>query len=510
MDQLFDLHKFNFQTATQNLAFMNNLFRLGVKMILLSAIIVMIPSCAVNPVTGKKQIMLMSEAQEVQMGASYDPQVVATFGEYKHDRMQSFVQSIANDMGKLSHRPNLTYHVKLLDSPVVNAFAVPGGYIYLTRGILAQLNNEAELIGVIGHEMGHITARHSVSQQSKQQLGQLILIGGMIASEKFRGVAEYAMQGMQLLFLKYSRDDERQADRLGVEYMSKVGYDAHKMADFFQVLNKMNMDSEHGGVPTFLSTHPDPGDRYSAVLQMAGEWHAKMPGTNWKVNQDAYLQMIDGIVYGEDPRQGFVEGNTFYHPDMKFRFNFPAGWQFQNAPTQVTMAPSDGKALMVFTMAAQKSLEEAAAATLQQLELNVTDSRKTTVNGMPAIVAMSTQSSQNQSTGQTQTIKVMSYFIDNNGSYFVFHGVSSDADFNAYTNVFQANMGTFSKLTDPSKLNVQPQKLLVKKVARTGTLSEAFRSLGVPQNKMEEFALLNNLELNSTVQAGKLIKIVGK
>ena len=314
---------------------------------------------------------------------------------------------------------------------------------------------------------------------------------------------------MQLLFLKYSRDDERQADKLGVEYMSKVGYDAHKMADFFQVLNKMNMDSEHGGVPTFLSTHPDPGDRYSAVLQMAGDWHTKMPGTNWKVNQDAYLQMIDGIVYGEDPRQGFVEGNTFYHPDMKFRFNFPAGWQFQNAPTQVTMAPADGKALMVFTMAPQKTLEEAAATTLQQLELNVTDSRKTTVNGMPAIVAMSTQSSQNQSTGQAQTIRVMSYFINNNGSVFVFHGVSSDVDFNSYTNVFQANMGTFAKLTDPSKLNVQPQKLLVRKVSRTGTLAEAFRTLGVPQNKMAEFALLNNLELNSTVQAGKMIKIVG-
>jgi len=175
-------------------------------------------SCAINPVTGKRQIMFMSEEQEVQMGIAYDPQVVATFGEYRNDNILNFISAKTTEMGVISHRPNLQYHVKILDSPVVNAFAVPGGYMYLTRGILAQFNNEAELMGVIGHEMGHITARHSVSQQSKQQLGQLLLIGGMIASEKFAQYAEYALQGMQLLFLKFSRDNEREADALGVEY----------------------------------------------------------------------------------------------------------------------------------------------------------------------------------------------------------------------------------------------------------------------------------------------------
>ena len=217
-------------------------------------------SCAVNPATGKKQFMLMSKSQEVEMGRQYDPQVIATFGEYKDDQIQAFIQQKGLELAKISHWPDLVYHVKILDSPVVNAFAVPGGYIYLTRGILAQLNNEAELAGIIGHEMGHITARHSVSQQSKQQLGQLLIIGGMIASEDFRQYAGYAMMGMQLLFLKFSRDDERQADELGVEYSSRIGYDAHKMADFFQVLKKMNITSEQDGVPTFLSTHPDPGD----------------------------------------------------------------------------------------------------------------------------------------------------------------------------------------------------------------------------------------------------------
>ena len=342
-----------------------------INIILFIAISFAVISCAVNPVSGKMQIMLMSEADEIQQGLAYDPQVISTFGEYKNDKLLSFLQAKTNEMGLISHRPKLQYHIKILDSPVVNAFAVPGGYIYLTRGILAQLNNEAELIGVIGHEMGHITARHSVSQMSKQQLGQLLLIGGMIASEKFAHYAEAAMQGMQLLFLKFSRDDERQADALGVEYSSKIGYDAHKMADFFKVLQKMNMAESEGGVPTFLSTHPDPGDRYNTVNQTASEWQSKLTETkNWKVNADSYLQMIDGIIYGEDPRQGYVEGSTFYHPELRFRFTYPAGWQYQNQPTQVNMAPQDGKALLVFTLAKQKSLQ-AADSTIAQLGLTL-------------------------------------------------------------------------------------------------------------------------------------------
>ncbi|MGB4084527.1 MAG: M48 family metalloprotease, partial [Bacteroidales bacterium] len=165
---------------------------------LISTAVITVISCAVNPVTGRKQIMLMSEAQEIQLGLSYDPQVLASFGEYNNPALQSWVQAKGTEMGKISHRPNLQYHVKVVDSPVVNAFAVPGGYIYLTRGIMANLNNEAEFIGVLGHEMGHIAARHSVSQQTKQQLGTLILIGGMVASPKFANYAEQAMQGLGL------------------------------------------------------------------------------------------------------------------------------------------------------------------------------------------------------------------------------------------------------------------------------------------------------------------------
>jgi predicted Zn-dependent protease len=483
---------------------------IAIKISSLFVFLLSISTCAVNPVTGKKQVMMMSESQEVDMGRQYDPEVLATFGKYQDDKLNAYIQEKGREIAKISHRPGIEYYFKVIDSPVVNAFAVPGGYVYITRGILAQLNNEAELMGVMAHELGHIAARHSVSQQSNQQMGQLLLIGGMIASDKFAEYGQYAMQGMQLLFMKFSRDDEREADRLGVEYSSKLGFDAHKMADFFQVLNKMNLADENAGVPTFLSTHPDPGDRYVSVNKQAKDWQDSLKYPSWKVNSDSYLQMIDGIIYGEDPRQGYVEANTFYHPELKIKFSFPAGWKIDNSPIQVRMMPQDGKALMVFTISPEETMEEAAKYTAEQLQMTIQESKKITINGLPAVESLSKQVITDQSTGQTSTNLILSCYIECGSYVYVFHGVSSETDFKSYFSSLESAMTTFSRLTEPSKINVKPNKLLVKKVQNAGTLSDAFRFYGVPQAKMNEIALLNNLELTDKVQAGRLIKIIGQ
>ncbi|MCX6302768.1 MAG: M48 family metalloprotease [Bacteroidia bacterium] len=483
---------------------------ISVKISLLLGAIMLVISCAINPVTGKKQVMLMSEAQELALGSQYDPQVLATFGEYKSDALLSFIKEKTTEMGKISHRPTLEYHIKILDSQVVNAFAVPGGYIYLTRGILAQLNNEAELMGVIAHEMGHITARHSASQQTKQQLGQLVLMGTMIASERLAQYAQYAMQGMELLFLRFSRDDERMADRLGVRYSTLIGYDAHKMADFFQVLNKMSMAESVGGVPTFMSTHPDPGDRYNTVNQLATWWQDSLGMTSPKVGGDSYLQLIDGIVYGEDPRQGYAEVSIFYHPTLKFKFSFPAGWKLENTPAQINIAPADQKALMIFTMANERVLKAAADSTLKRLGLTLVESNQATVNGLPAITTVSKQIQQDQSTGATSTNMIFSYFIEYGGLIYVFHGVSADTDFSTYMSQFESSMKTFSTLTDAAKINVKPKRIIIKKVFSTGTVSSALAYYGIKQEQLAEVALLNNLELTAQVQAGKLIKVIGE
>ncbi len=478
--------------------------------LVLTAVVVVI-SCAVNPVTGKNQLVLMSESQEIAQGAQYDPQVVAQFGVYKDDPLLAFVQGKTTEMGKVSHRPNLEYHVKVLDTPVVNAFAVPGGYIYLTRGILAQLNNEAELAGIIGHEMGHINARHSLTQQAKQQVGQILVMGGALASKKFAAYANYALSGMQLLYLKFSRDDERQADQLGAIYSTRVGYDAHKMADFFKTLYKMQMAEEQSGVPTFLSTHPDPGDRYNTVNKYATKLQDSIkPGNKWLVNGDSYLNLVNGIVYGADPRQGYVEGNTFYQPEMKFKFSFPTGWALENQPSQVNIAPTDGNALIIFGLSSQSSIADAEKSTAESLSLKTQQSKNVTVNGLSAIEAISKQASQNSSTGAVDTNMVLSYYINYNNSCMVFHGVASKDNFKNFSDKFKSTMQSFDKLTDPSKINVKPKKLLVKKAPKAGTLSDTFTALGVKKDDMANLALLNEMELTDNVAAGKLIKVIGE
>lgn len=481
-----------------------------IRLSLLTAFAVLITTCAVNPVTGKRQVMLVSEEQEIQMGKEYDPQIMAQFGEYKNDALLSFINQKAQEIGKVSHRPDIQWNVRILDSPVVNAFAVPGGYVYFTRGILTHFNSEAELVGVLGHEMGHVTARHSVSQQSKQQLGQLLMIGGMLASETFAQYGQEAMQAMQLMFMKFSRDDERESDRLGVQYMSLIGYDGEKMADFFNVLNNMSMESEQGGVPTFLSTHPNPGDRNASVRKLAEFWKDSLNRSDWKVNTESYLKMIDGTVYGEDPRQGYTEGNTFYHPELKFKFSYPNGWQLQNSPSQVATAPKDGKALIIFTLAQAKSLEEAAQTTMKQYGLTPSDSRSITVNGLPALAVLSQQVQQDQASGQQQANQVMSFFINYGGNIYVFHGVSSVKDFRAYQPAIESTLSSFAPLNDPAKLNVRPKKIVVKPAITGGSVGQVLSGMGVPQDQLKEVALLNNLNPKDNIPAGKLIKTIGQ
>jgi len=238
-------------------------------------------SCKTNPVTGKKELNFMSEQKEIALGKESDPAIVASYGLYEDEKMQKFIDEKGQEMARISHRPHLNYEFKILDSPVVNAFAVPGGYVYFTRGIMAHFNNEAEFAGVLGHEIGHITARHSAKQYSKQMLGQVGLIAGVVLSPGVRNNFQQIQQGMGLLFLKFGRDAESQSDMLGVEYSTEVGYDSEYMAGFFKTLSRMREGTESETIPTFMSTHPDPGDRYNKVKQLTEKEQAKYPAKNF-------------------------------------------------------------------------------------------------------------------------------------------------------------------------------------------------------------------------------------
>ncbi|MEP6646506.1 MAG: M48 family metalloprotease [Saprospiraceae bacterium] len=466
-------------------------------------------ACAVNPVSGKKQFVLMSEQQEIALGAQSDPQVVAQYGLYDNQSLQNFINTEGQNMVKISHRPNLKFTYRIVDSPVVNAFAVPGGYVYFTRGIMAYFNNEAQFAGVLGHETGHITARHGVEQYTKSTLANVLLIGGMAVSPKFAAFANEAQTALSLLFLKYSRDDEAQADQLGAEYSTKVGYDAHQMADFFKTLKSLS-EGSGGELPTFLSTHPDPIDRFNKVDKAATDWQAQTGLSSYKVNRDSYLRMIDGIIFGEDPRQGFVEADIFYHPELKFQFPVPNSWQLQNSPTQVQMAPTSGKALLIFTVAEGTSLQAAAQTDATNLQLKVTGTQQINVNGLSALEVRATQDTQDPNTGAASSITVKSVYILLKQAVYVFHGVAAPGDFSGFESQFDKTMRGFKELTDQTKINVKPDRIKVVTVSKSETLAQALQEHGVPTARIKEFAIVNGMDQNDKLTAGTLIKVVTK
>jgi len=451
----------------------------------------------------------MSEGQEINMGKSYDPQVTASYGIYQDEKLQAFITRKGKEMAAISHRPHLPYEFKVVDSPVVNAFAVPGGFVYFTRGIMAHFNNEAEFAGVLGHEIGHITARHSAKQYSNQMLGQVLFIGGLVVSEDFRNFADLASQGMGVLFLKFGRDNESESDKLGVDYSSQIGYDATEMADFFNTLKRMRDDSGQS-IPTFLSTHPDPADRYNKVKQMASAKQAENPNKQYKVNRDSYLRMIDGIVYGDDPRQGFVENSVFYHPELKFQFPVPQGWRLNNLPIQVQMSPEDGKAMMTMDLAAGTDLNAAANEVIQNNELTVIEKSNTNVNGMNAIAMISEQIGDSSNGAQSPTLRLLTYLISYEGKIYKFHGLSNKTDFNRYFSDFQRTMKNFKKLTDISKINKKPTVISIKPVKKTGTLQSVLTSYNMKASSYNELSLLNGMNLSDQVKAGTLIKVFGE
>ena len=449
----------------------------------------------------------MSEDKEKALGAESHPSVVASMGLYEDKDLTAFINEKGKAMGKVSHRPDVDYKFFIVDSPVVNAFAVPGGYVYFTRGIMAHFNNEAEFAGVLGHEIGHIAARHSASQQTKQVFTQGVLLAGSVLSPTFRSMADQASQGLGLLLLKYSRDHESQSDELGVEYSSKIGYDAHQMADFFGTLKKISAKSG-ASIPTFQSTHPDPGNRQVTVEKLATSYQSAHQA-KYNVERDSYLRRIEGLIYGIDPKQGFVEGGQFYHPGLKFQFPVPSGWQSENTPAQFQMASKDGKAMMLFTIAEGKSLDEAAQAVIKNYGLQVSENNKVTINGNPAIAMVAKQVAEGQTAAAANAAQVASWLIQYNGSIYAIHGVAASADFGANFNQFKSVAEGFKTLTDASKLNRQPERIHIKTVQNAGTLRDALKANNMPDNKLDDLSILNGMELSAKVEKGMLIKTLG-
>jgi predicted Zn-dependent protease len=461
-------------------------------------------SCAVNPVSGQRELMLLSESDEIQLGGQADAGVVQQFGIYDDRRLNAYVKDLGQRIGKVSHRPHLTYHFKVLDVSVVNAFAVPGGYVYFTRGILATLNSEAELAGVLGHEIGHITARHSAQQISRAQLAQMGMAVGSIISPEFRALSGLTGMGVQMLFLKFSRDNERQADDLGVEYASKVGYDASQMATFFETLERMHPHADKSGLPGWFSTHPNPEDREKVVRERSREWQQKLGQKSPKIGRNAYLRRLDGLVFGEDPRQGYVDDGLFYHPQLRFQFPVPRNWKVNNTPSQVQMEPKQGGAAIFLSVTSGTSPRQAAVNFAQKSQASVIKYEAKKVNGLSAYRLISDIGIRGG------VVRVMSYFIRKDKYIYVFHGLSTPQSFEAYASLFERTMGQFRHLTNRKRINVKPDRIRIRATKRAGTMGSVLRSMGVPKKERKNIALLNGKSLTDPVPANTLVKVVQK
>ncbi len=460
-----------------------------------------ISGCAVNPVTGKRQFMLMSEDQEIALGRDAHQDILNAYGKYNDDTIQSWFDEKGQQMAEVTHRSDLNFTFTVLDSPVVNAFAVPGGYVYVTRGILGYFNNEAQFAGVLGHELGHVNARHTASLYSKAQLVSFSLGIGSIFSEEFRKYAQFANLGMSLLFLKFSRDDERQADSLGVEYSSLTGYDAVEMSGFFSTLERMKPAG--GSLPGWASTHPDPGDRVAATKKAAMQFQNANSDKEFAVKRNEYMDIIDGVIYGDDPKQGYVKDGMFYHPEMRFMFPVPGGWDLSNSPSEVRMSPESQDAVLIFAIAQGAEPQDAANKFAYGNNISVEEEVPITVNKMDGV-----RLSGNMTSDGTE-MALVSYFIKKDNSLFAFHGVTSPNDIRQFSRLFDNTASGFYGLTDPELLNVSPNKIVVRQTKSSKTLEKALNDFGVPEEKLEELAVMNGMELTDSIEAGTRIKIVG-
>ena len=457
-------------------------------------------SCAVNPVTGKRELNLVSEQQEIALGKETDVAIKKQYGIYDDPALNSYVKSIGRKLTSFTHRPQLEYHFAVLDTPVVNAFAVPGGYIYVTRGILAMMNSEAELAVILGHELGHVNARHSARKMSQLMLAQLGLAVGSAIDETFAKYSGLASIGIQLLFLKFSRDDERQADALGVEYARKGNYNPGEMIDFFASLQKLGDLSGGRSLPGFLSTHPLSSERIENVNSMLSENDKQLD-----IKGDNYLQQLDNIIFGDDPKQGYVEGNTFFHPGMRFFFSFPSGWKFQNTPSQVTIVSQDGKAAIILqaekTSETLNSYAQKKASTLEGKQFINEQSRA--INRMQSYHLLYDVPQQDK-----EDIRIRLSFIRKSEYIFSFIALGTTENFSSIDYRFLSTVASFNDLKDRAHLDRKPQRLKLVRTNGTQSVREIFRQAGMRENIWTKIAMFNGMELNQIPPKDKLVKIV--
>jgi predicted Zn-dependent protease len=468
--------------------------------------------CATNPVTGGKDLVLMSEKDEVAIGEQTNAQVLQRERVYNDIELQNYVQYVGNKLAAKSHRPNLNYRFTVLDSQDVNAFALPGGYIYVTRGLLAYLNSEAELAAVLGHEIGHITARHAVRQHSATQLTGL---GAAIGSAFIPGIGQagYQLAGVlgEALLRGYGREHELEADRLGAEYLARTNYDPDAMLTVIGVLKnqellEFRLARDEGREPRvyhgLFSTHPDNDTRLQEVVANASK---VTPVQNPFHGRNDYLQRVNGLVYGEDTSQGIVRDRDFYHGGLGFGMRFPPGWAINNLNDRlIAVAPGNGAYLQVtLTRVDPKSTPADLIKGKMGIE-RLGSEQVMKIQGLPAHTGTAPVN-----TGEGQRLARITV-IQMGGRAFVLVGLTPNAGaFSRYDSAFVETARTFRPLTKEERGLASTNQRIRTFVANDRTTFDLLaRASPLEKFQEEQIRLINGAYPRGDVRPGEVMKTV--
>jgi predicted Zn-dependent protease len=456
-------------------------------------------ACAMNPATGQRELMMISESQEIAMGQEYDPQIVAQMGLYPDSALQRYIAGLGQRLAAQSERPNLPWTFRVIDDPVVNAFAVPGGFIYMTRGILAHFNSEAQLVAVLGHEIGHVTARHSAAQMSKQQLAQIGMVVGSIASERFAQMSDLAGAGLGVLFLKYGRDDENEADALGLRYMKRTSHDVREMPGVYAMLGSLSAASGAGDIPNWLSSHPTPADRQQRIERAIARIPADSIGTI--IERDAYLRRLENVIYGINPRDGYFVGQRFNHPDMRFTLTFPEGWATRNEAQAVRAMSASRDAAIQMTLSQAPSADEALRAFTSGQGIQSGTVQRPAVSGFTSAAAPFA------AVAESDTLRGTVMFVEHRGMVFQLLAYGPAARWSTQQAAAERALRSFAVLTDRTALDIQPQRMEIVRLDRASSITE-LRSRRSSPLTADQIAVLNQVRVGEVLPVGRLVKWV--
>lgn len=476
----------------------------------LAAIISLAPGCSTNPATGESSFTgLMSPADEARVGAEENPKVVREFGGVYPDRkVTDYVQRIGQKLAAHTEAPALHYTFTVLDSMVVNAFALPGGYVYVTRGLLALVNSEAELAAVLGHELGHVNAHHAAQRYSQSVLAELGagMLGVLFQDQQ---ITELAQTGAQLYLASYSRDQERQADELGIRYLRRADYDTMAMARFLTSLESYEkLQSLLTGRPpsqlSFFATHPSTPERIERARLFADRVSATEPRT--RVGEADYLTRIDGLSYGDDPDNGVLRGRVFAHKRLRFQFEVPRDFSLLNGEKRVVMRHPSGSLVIFDTSPRAYSGDLRGyirSVWAPDLTLNAVEPIE--VNGLEGATAAG-RIETDQSTRDLRLIAIR----QSADRIFRFIILTLPAETDALSLELRRMTYSFRLLTPQEAAALRPLRLHVRQVKRGETQSSIAASLPFSDHRLERLETLNGLQPNQPLQPGRLIKIIGE